>query len=84
MLKEHELVIISCLFTTLHSIYVIRVPLLVLSLPKNPKSDHEYNPLLAYTILRIQSVFRACQTQCLLVNNFNPSYLCVCLTSSST
>lgn len=62
MLKEHELVIISCLFTILHSIYVIRVPLLVLSLLKNPKSDHEYNPLLAHTILRIQSVFRACQT----------------------
>lgn len=61
MLKEHELVIVSCLFAVLPPVYVIKVSLLGLSVLKSPKSDNDYDPLLAHTILRIQNVFRAYQ-----------------------
>lgn len=81
VLEKHELVIISYLFATLPPIYVINVPLLGLSLLKSSKPDNHCDPLLAHTILRIQNIFRAKKYIfiCLLVNNCNPGYLCICL-----
>lgn len=57
MLKEHELVIVSFFIINPKFIYCISFHVCnqsaFICLLKIPKSDNEYNPFLAHTVLRI-------------------------------
>lgn len=57
MLKEHELVIVSFFIINHKFVYCISFHVCnqsaFICLLKIPKSDNEYNPFLAHTVLRI-------------------------------
>lgn len=53
MLKEYELVIVSCLFVVFFFVYVIKVFLLGLFVLKSFKLDNDYDFFLVYIIFRI-------------------------------